>query len=204
MHRMREAVHAQGLAALMVSYRFAPQARFPAQVDDVAQALRWLARNGSNWGVTTDRVGVWGYSAGAHLASLVSLERTAVPVVGVVAGGIPADLTVWPRSPLVRDLMGTRRDDDVAGWTAASPAKRVQPGMPPHWLYHGRWDRLVPLNQATTMVDALKAAQVPVTLVERPGLGHILAAAWPGDSYDQAAAFLAEQLKTDQRGVATR
>lgn len=183
-----------GMAALSVSYRLAPQSRFPAQLDDLAEALRWLAREGGALDLDTRRVGVWGYSAGAHLASLLSEQPQALPVAAVVAGGLPAELRVWPDSAMVLALLGQPRDSAPVLWTQASPVARVTPQTPPHFLYHGRLDRLVPYDQALMMQSALNHAGVPVTLYSRSYYGHILTALLPGETFEAATDFLHHYL----------
>lgn len=187
----------QGFAALAVDYRLAPAYRFPAQLDDLAEALRWLRQAGPRLGLDTRQVGVWGYSAGAHLASMISTRAQALPIGAVVAGGTPADLRVWPDSPYVNALLGKRRDAAPELWARASPVTRVNAATPPHFLYHGRFDTLVEYDQALKLQAALTAVHVPVTLVTRWLYGHMLTAVLPGSSYDQASDFLKARLRPD-------
>ena len=56
-----------------IDYRHAREAAFPAQLHDAKAAVRWLRRYASDLGLSTDRLGVWGESAGGHLAALVGL-----------------------------------------------------------------------------------------------------------------------------------
>lgn len=184
----------RGLAALSVSYRLAPGARFPAQLDDLAEAVAWLRREGGGLGLDTRAIGLWGYSAGAHLASLMSMRAQALPVAGVVAGGTPADLRVWPDSPMVLDLLGQRRDQAPELWAAASPVSQAGTDTPPHFLYHGRLDTLVAHDQAESLRQALLAAGVPVTLRTHWLQGHVLAAIAPGRTLSEASTFLRARL----------
>lgn len=187
----------QGFAALAVDYRKAPTHRFPAQLDDLAEVLRWLQRAGPGLDLDTRQVGVWGYSAGAHLASLISTRPQAVPIAAVVAGGTPADLRVWPDSPYVKALLGQSRDAAPALWAQASPVTQVNAATPSHFLYHGRLDTLVGHDQMLRLEAALKAASVPVTVVTRWFYGHMLTAVLPGSSHDQASDFLRARLRPD-------
>ena len=61
-----------GFAAIAINYRLAPQHKFPKQVDDVRQALVWTSENAPEYSLNLNRVGLFGYSAGGHLVSLVS------------------------------------------------------------------------------------------------------------------------------------
>ncbi|WP_436529752.1 alpha/beta hydrolase fold domain-containing protein [Actinoplanes sp. HUAS TT8] len=75
-----------GLAIATVDYRLSGEATFPAQPDDVAAALDFLAVHRGDFGVTTDRTVIWGVSAGGHLAALAALTP---PAAGETTG--PAD-----------------------------------------------------------------------------------------------------------------
>jgi acetyl esterase/lipase len=193
--RINQEILGAGYAVFNVSYRFAPEHRFPAQLDDITQAITWLQQEGEALGLDTQRVALWGYSAGAHLASLAAMTEQALPILAVVAGGTPADLQVWPRSPMVNALIGKSRDEAPAIWAKASPVTQASRQTPPHFLYHGRWDTLVSFDQALKLEAALKEKDVPVELVVRPIYGHLLTAALPGSSYQQATSFLAKYLR---------
>ena len=182
----------RGYVVMNISYRFAPQYRHPAQIDDARQALRWLRANHKDLQVDPQRVAAWGYSAGAHLAALLGAADAAAAdrVQAVVAGGIPADLRYYPDSPLIGKLMGTTLAGDTANWTAASPVTKVGRDSPPFFLYHGSWDKVVGDNNAYAMKAALDAAGVPNELYILNGLGHIAAFFFDGGAVRAGIAFL--------------
>ncbi|MEV0084878.1 alpha/beta hydrolase [Saccharopolyspora sp. NPDC050642] len=62
-----------GIAVASADYRFANAAAFPAQLHDAQAAVRWLRREGQAHGLATERIGVWGASAGAHIAAHLAL-----------------------------------------------------------------------------------------------------------------------------------
>jgi len=64
---------ARGYAAATVSYRLSGQARYPAAIDDVREALRWLRLNGAGFGIDPARVAIAGGSAGGQIAALVGM-----------------------------------------------------------------------------------------------------------------------------------
>jgi acetyl esterase/lipase len=128
------------------------------------------------------------------MASLLAMQPQAVPIVAVIAGGIPADLRKWPNSKMVKDLLGKSRDDAPELWAEASPVTHVNAQTPPHFLYHGRLDTMVSYQQAKQMQAALKLANVPVTLYTRWFYGHIFAALFTGGSSTAATDFLASYL----------
>ncbi|ULQ47160.1 alpha/beta hydrolase [Flagellatimonas centrodinii] len=186
-----EQLAAAGLMSVSVGYRLAPEAQWPAQREDARAALAWLRDPTNTLGADPARIGAWGYSAGAHLAALVGATAE---VRAVVAGGLPADLTRYPRSPLIRDLMGTRLTTDSQGWHAASPVFQVTPQSAPMYLYHAAWDWVVGADNARQMQAALARAGVSVSLRMVPFRGHIAAFYWDGGAEAEGIAFLKRQL----------
>lgn len=181
MESIARAVAERGYVVMNVSYRFAPRWRFPAQLQDVRQALVWLRANAANHRVRADRIGAWGYSAGAQLAALLGVTGPEdeqftrdARVQAVVAGGTPVDVRNYPNGPLVRALMGVPYDENPELWRAAAPLAFVTPDDPPVFLYHGTFDFTVEDGNAHAMYDALSAAGVPAELYLVHGLGHVL------------------------------
>ncbi|MCZ0985534.1 alpha/beta hydrolase [Streptomyces diastatochromogenes] len=64
-----------GLAVVSIDYRHSLEAPFPAQLHDVKAAIRYVRRFAADLGIDKDRIGVWGESAGGHLAALAGLVR---------------------------------------------------------------------------------------------------------------------------------
>ena len=62
----------QGYVVASVSYRFAGEAKYPAQIQDVKAAIRWLRVNAGAYNIDKSRAVVWGQSAGGHLAGLAA------------------------------------------------------------------------------------------------------------------------------------
>ncbi len=60
-----------GYAAASIQYRFIDEAIFPAQIHDCKAAIRFLRANASKYGIDPSCIGVWGGSAGGHLAALL-------------------------------------------------------------------------------------------------------------------------------------
>lgn len=61
----------RGFVVASINYRLAPEATFPAQIEDCKAAIRWLKENAAEYQINPNRVGLWGCSAGGHLAALV-------------------------------------------------------------------------------------------------------------------------------------
>jgi acetyl esterase/lipase len=64
---------ARGYVVASVDYRLSGEARFPAQVQDVKAAIRFLRSKAGDYGIDPSRVYLWGGSAGGHLAALATL-----------------------------------------------------------------------------------------------------------------------------------
>jgi len=186
-----------GYAVFNIAYRFAPRYTYPAQLEDMQQALLWLVANAERYRLDSERINTWGFSSGAHLAALVagmesaSLDGIDVPRVNaVVAGGIPSDLRKYEDSPIVMRFMGGYRDDMPERYAEASPASHVSAGDPPVFLYHGTLDRLVTPDQATDYYDALRAAGVDAELYMQGFRGHMTLFLFGGTAEDKALDFL--------------
>jgi acetyl esterase/lipase len=66
----------RGIAVALVEYRFSGEARFPACLHDIKAAVRWLRQYGASVGVNGEGIGVWGESAGGHLAAFIAMNGT--------------------------------------------------------------------------------------------------------------------------------
>jgi len=64
----------KGYVVASLDYRLAQEAKFPAQIQDCKTAIRFLKANAAKYGVDPQRVGVWGASAGGHLAALLGVS----------------------------------------------------------------------------------------------------------------------------------
>lgn len=175
---MVASIVAHGYAVVSVNYRLAVEAVFPAQLDDVRAALAWVRAQGPANGLDPDRLGLFGVSAGAHLAALLGvIERTSVDA--VVGWAPPVDLaTVGPDLAARADCDGawSDPDDPESFWAAlvggpvsaqpdrvaaADPIHHLAVGdpaaLPPFLLSHGDRDCTVPLAQSERLAAALRA-----------------------------------------------
>ena len=191
----------RGFVVMNVSYRFAPKWRFPAQLADVQQGVLWLRAHAAEHGVDGERIGVWGYSAGAHLAALAGMTSPGdehfvegARVQAVVAGGTPVDVRQYPESPLVRGLMGVEYRDDEELWREASPVALVSNDDPPTFLYHGTFDLTVSDDNAHAMYDALRQSGVAAELYLARGQGHVSTLLLDGP-VDRGIEFLDRHLR---------
>lgn len=205
MTRLSERLVERGFVAMNTSYRFAPRYRFPAQLADLREALRWLHANAARLRLDPNRVGALGYSAGAHLVTLLatvspgdeldqSLGGGSLRPRAVVGGGTPTDLRRFKGGRLVPEFLGATWEENPSVFALASPIVHVTPDDPPMFLYHGGWDALVPPSHAIDLSRALAAAGVHSELHVLRGFGHMTAFGLARSVHERAIAFLEREL----------
>lgn len=191
------AVHfaSRGFAMASIDYRLSGEARFPAQLHDVRAAVRYVRAHAGDLGVDAEAVGLWGSSAGGHLAALAGLtgHLDALPgeppaagsaaVQAVAEGYGPVDLArivadsaapphmAGTNAPEAR-LIGGHPDALPDAARAASPLAYVTPAAPPFLIAHGTADVLVRPDQSVLLHDALAGAGVDGTLYLLDGVRH--------------------------------
>jgi acetyl esterase/lipase len=168
----------RGYVSATVQYRLVPKARFPAQIEDVKCAVRYLRANADKYGLDKDRIGAVGFSAGAHLSMLLGVmdkqdglegsggnSEESSKVQAVVSYFGPTDLSAddIPETVigLVNDFVGATKQENPAVRKAASPIIYVDKDDAPILMYQGTKDRLVPHTQAYAMADAMTKAGLP-------------------------------------------
>ncbi len=173
----------RGFIVFAPFYRLAGDSEGPAAchnagaqeiLDDVAAALAWVRRHGSDYGAASRRVAVMGQSAGAHLAAWLAVHRSG-DVSRVLLLYPPTDMADYLRQwrsglPGVSDdgvaaLETFLQADDLANADLSQPLVRDnslppivarEPGRyPPMFIVHGSADRVVPLRQAVRLCNAL-------------------------------------------------
>lgn len=157
---------AAGFAWFTINYRLAPQHRYPAALEDVEAAIRWVKSHAREFKVDPRRIALMGESAGGHLVALASVRATKeTRVAAVVDFYGPHDLVrrESERGEVGRNLrqfLGIDRLDEagIAKLREASPATYVKPGLPPFLFIHGTKDAAVPYDQSPLMCAKLKAA----------------------------------------------
>jgi acetyl esterase/lipase len=198
-----------GFVVFSIDYRLAPAHPYPAAVDDVRTAIRWLRAPAqvAAFHIDPARIGTFGSSAGGHLAGMLatlgrgSLAKGARVRVAISWSG-PMDLTlesdtyssVMPpdNTPVPAFLHCSYVDAGcTATEAAASPITHVDKTDAPMLLANSEGE-LVPPNQATRMADALKAAHVKYQLIIYPGVRH--GGAFGDDAYPPTLAFLERYL----------
>lgn len=178
----------RGYTVLNVTYRLAPKYIYPAPVDDMRQALRWLHAHAAEEGIDTRRIAAFGYSAGGYLGAMAGYTGTEIRA--VVAGGTPGDLSLYPGGDLVPQFLGGKRREIPERFREASPVNHITPRSPPTFVYEAVDDTLVTREHAWAMINALEASGVPHEVCWIYGRDHVAAFLFPSDSISRAIDFL--------------
>lgn len=196
-HWYAQELAARGYVAAAISYRKLPWHPFPACLHDAKAAVRWLRRASERLHLDPARIGVFGDSAGGHLALLLAATRPEDGLEGPDDDGAPTDTSVQATVSLygvadladytaadstVGRLPGTRsffdallsgfRESTDAAIAAASPTRYIHPAMGPVLLIHGDADPVVPVRQAERFHAKAREAGVDARLEVFPGRQH--------------------------------
>ena len=186
-----------GFVCVCSEYRLSQESSWPAQINDVKAAMRWLRANATRLGVDEQRICVSGNSAGAHLALMLAgtedgqLEgegghaAASSRCAAVVAIYPPTLLRVGQPDDAIgrllgcdllgRDMLGSNssgRKVSRAIEDEASPLTYARADFPPTMLIHGNADTIVPASHSFEMYDALAKAGAAVELHIYDGVPH--------------------------------
>lgn len=181
-----------GYAVANVQYRVSTQSVWPAQIEDLKTAIRYLKSHADELGIDPNRIIVGGESAGAHLAALAALtgktdlfetnewRTVSSEVQGAICWYCPGDMTnlnrvqqtqeipVSPLNLLLNDHAG-QCPERVA---ALSPTSYVTEDAPPFLFLHGDQDQVVLPECALRLHDKLIAHGVSSEFYMLEGADH--------------------------------
>ncbi len=191
----------EGFVVASLEYRLSGEAPFPAQLQDARAAIRFLKANAGQYGIDATRTGVWGGSAGGHLAALTALScgvtgldpspgsspagsecvQAAVTWYGVfdfapILTRSAGSTVVAPENALLR-CTATSCSNAVV--QAVSPVSYIDPKDPPFLLIHGEADAVVPASQSHDVEARMKAAGMTVESIYIPDVDHSFIGAKP-------------------------
>ena len=196
-----ELVQSRGWTAVTLNYRLAPEAVWPAQLQDARAALDLLRRRAPELGIDVDRMGAIGDSAGGHLAALLGEPtpgRAALRAVVTWSGVNDLAGLTHQRSSrglavkVVRDLMGGCTPERCpVDYAEASPAAAVGTGHAATLAFGSEGEQIDP-RQAWVMDAALHRRGVPSRVHVLPGSLH--ARGYQDTAWPASLAFLAATL----------
>lgn len=180
----------RGWNVVTVEYRKG-EASAPQAVDDVMQALLWVADHSAEYNIDNQRIVISGESAGGHLA-LISGMLNCIPGSSPFYSGNKLKIKAIVNWFGITDIAGVDtyyRDKGEAAnyaalWVGApermatisdtySPMKRITAGIPPIITIHGTDDSVVPYTQAIEMHMTLNDFKIRNELVRIDGGKHL-------------------------------
>lgn len=182
-----------GFTVFTVVHGAQPRFKVAEIVEQVRTAVRFVHAHAADYGIDTNRVGVTGISSGGHLALMIA-GSTDSPVNAVAAIAPPTDLANWGKPSVILtdepqfamfipalgfDPKGPKSDTEALA-KKLSPVNTAAANFPPALIVHGDGDKVVPLQQAKVMDQALTKAGAPHKLEVISGGGHDQTTFGPG------------------------
>lgn len=178
-----------GYTVFAINHRGAPRFHYPAAIDDVQRAIRFVRANASAFGIDGARLGGLGGSSGGNLIALAAVRaapglrgdpdavnRESATLQAIVLRAAVTDLRAMPTVAganfVVSYLEAPPGEPSKDLYAAASPVTQPGRAAPPALLIHGDADDLVPYSQSVAMEAALRDAGVPTRLLTVPGGKH--------------------------------
>lgn len=170
-----------------VDYSLSSKAKWPAQPEEAAAAVRWIRSHAGRYSLDPGKVIVWGMSSGAHLAAMLGVTGRPADapdadpsggepsgVKAVVAWCAPVDLSRLPgaASRAAAALLGSRGGIPADAARLVNPVTYVTSDCPPFFIVHGARDAVVPSDQSEELYNALRIAGVRAELRIHHGYGH--------------------------------
>ena len=180
-----DALASAGYAVASVNYRLAPESRFPAQIEDVKCAIRYLRAKASRYGLNASEIFAFGTSVGGQLATLAALtgahsawnvgpypaESSTLRAVADMFG--PANLTQRASGFSPSGIQQVFGKGDRRDLILASPVHFVAVNSPPILIVQGVSDKKVLESQAIELHKDLQAAGDQTQLVLVRNMGHM-------------------------------
>lgn len=204
-----------GFAVACINYRLSTEAKFPAQIEDVRAATLWLRENAETYGYNPEKFGIWGHSAGGHLAALAGTsgenetkfqaaadwsgpaDFTSVEEISVDLNASDITYYVTDEKTAIAYLLGGSVSEKSELAKEADPITHATPDDPPFMIIHGEDDGTVNVSRSRALYSALKEAGVDATYIEvENGTHHftILEENSHGEEFVKTMRFFKETL----------
>ena len=169
-------LNAHGVAGIVLKYRLGPRYHNPVELNDAKRAIRTVRSEAAQLGIAPDHIGIWGFSAGGHLAATAGTlydagQPTAADPIDRLSSRPDFMILAYPvitmADPYVHKgsrmfLLGDNPDPALIA--QLSPEQHVTPETPPTFIFSTTDDKTVPVMNSVLMYSALVAAQVPVEM----------------------------------------
>jgi acetyl esterase/lipase len=169
------ALAARGVMVVIPDYRLHPEVRFPGFMEDGAAAVAWAYHNAARFGGDPRRLFLMGHSAGAHIATLLALDRAYLRAAGLIPErdvcgviGLAGPYDFLPQaSDAVKAVFGP-----IEAWPRSQPINYASALAPPMLLLAGKTDRSVDPGNTLRLASRLHAAGAIVQVHLEPGISH--------------------------------
>ncbi|MEO3433591.1 alpha/beta hydrolase [Inquilinus sp. CAU 1745] len=166
------ALATRGFTTVIPDYRVFPEVRFPAFIEDAAEAMRWTADHITEFGGDHGRLIVMGHSAGAHIAAMLAFDRKRLAKVGLDAShdlsvmvGLAGPYDFLPlHSNTLKAIFGPE-----PALAATQPINFIEADAPPVFLATGRRDRSVDPGNTIRLAERIRSVggEAEVKLYDR-------------------------------------
>ncbi len=167
-----------GISAFVLKYRLAPH-KHPVPLLDAQEAIRYVRKNVHKYKINPNKIGAIGFSAGGHLAAATATQPT-------VHYNIPGELRIMQYIsdkpnftilgyPVVSMKKGVTHNGSRNNLLGKNPSQKlvnatsselhINKNTPPMFIFHGKGDRAVPLENSSRLILALKKHNVPVEML---------------------------------------
>ena len=168
---------AHGIEAFVLEYRLSPAYRYPAPMLDGSRAIRYVRSHAAELGINPAQVGIWGFSAGGHLAAYLSAVHSpedpkAKDPIDRVSDRPDFTIISYGRMDLSLNVPRPNPTPAAPGMEIVLSAPtanldvvaQVKPDNPPTFIYSTTGDQTVDSRNASHYYSALKAAGVPAEM----------------------------------------
>ena len=174
--QIAEWLNSLGIAAFVLRYRLGPKYHHPIELGDAQRALRFVRTKAPEFHVAPNRIGIWGFSAGGHLASTAGthfdagnpdaadpIDRAGSrPDFMILSYPVISFDTEYTHKGSVTNLLGPNPDPKLL--ENLSNERQVTPQTPPTFLFHTNADKGVPAENSVMFYLALRKAGVPAEI----------------------------------------
>jgi acetyl esterase/lipase len=169
-------LNSYGITAFVLRYRLGPRYHHPIELGDAQRAIRWVRARAKDYGVDPNRIGIWGFSAGGHLAATagthfdagkpdsadVSEQQSSRPDFMILSYPVITFQEPFLHRGSRDSLLGKTPDPGLVD--LLSNELRVTKDTPPTFLFHTSNDPVVPVQNSVNFYLALIRAGVPAEM----------------------------------------
>ncbi len=165
-----------GISAFVLRYRLGPKYHYPVELWDAQRAIRYVRAHAAEFQIQPDRIGMWGFSAGGHLASTAGThfddgdphgvdsidKQSSRPSFLILAYPVITFEEPYAHLGSLHALLGEKPDPELV--RSLSNETQVTPQTPPTFLFATTEDQVVPVQNSVFFYLALRKAGVPAEM----------------------------------------